>query len=355
MNAHNNFAVIMAGGIGSRFWPLSTEEKPKQFLDILGIGKSLLQMTYDRLTKICPENNILIVTNKRYKSLVQEHLPQLPEENILLEPLRKNTAPCIAYANHKIRARHKKHANIIVASSDHLILNEQEFVNVVQQGFEFTEKYNTLVTIGITPSRPETGYGYIQYEEQSEYGNIKKVKTFTEKPNRELAEKFIESGDFSWNSGIFIWSLKAIEDAYKLYLPEMDELFAEGEPVYNTIEEQKFIDDVYPKVKNISIDYGIMEKATDVYVINADIGWSDLGTWGSLYTHIRHDEQKNAVVAGNISLHEAQNNIIYIDNDIDVIVEGLNDYIVVSTGKALLICRKNQEQRIKEFVKELKR
>ncbi len=345
----------MAGGIGSRFWPLSSEEKPKQFLDILGIGKSLLQMTYERLAKICPEKNILIVTNKQYKTLVKEHLPMLPEENILLEPLRRNTAPCIAYANHKIRARHKKHANIIVAPSDHLILKEQEFINVVNKGFSFTETYNSLVTIGITPSRPETGYGYIQFEEESPYGEIKKVKTFTEKPNRELAENFIESGDFSWNSGIFIWSLKAIEDAYKLYLPEMDELFAEGEPVYNTIEEQKFIDEIYPKVKNISIDYGIMEKASDVYVINADIGWSDLGTWGSLYTHISHDNNENAVVSNNkTALFDSNNNMVYIDNDIETVIQGLDNYIVVSTKNALLICKKDEEQRIKEFVKELK-
>jgi mannose-1-phosphate guanylyltransferase len=354
MNKHNNFAVIMAGGIGSRFWPLSSEQKPKQFLDILGIGKSLLQMTFERLAKICPEKNILIVTNKQYKELVKEHLPNIPSENILLEPLRKNTAPCIAYANHKIRARHKKHANIIVAPSDHLILNETEFINVVFKGFDFTSTYNSLVTIGITPSRPETGYGYIQYEEESPYGDIKKVKTFTEKPNRELAESFIESGDFSWNSGIFIWSLKAIEDAYKQYLPEMDELFAEGESVYNTIEEQKFIDSIYPQVKNISIDYGIMEKAGDVYVINADIGWSDLGTWGSLYTHIKHDDNKNAVVANNVGLFESENNMIYIDNNVKTIIQGLNDYIVVSTKDALLICQKSEEQRIKEFVKSLK-
>jgi mannose-1-phosphate guanylyltransferase len=347
----NNYVVIMAGGIGSRFWPMSTSSNPKQFHDVLGIGKTLLQLTVERYLPICKEENIIIVTNERYKSLVQEQLPNFNEDQILLEPSRKNTAPCIAYACYKIYSKNKE-ANIIVAPSDHLILKEIEFQKTIEKALENTAKNNCLMTIGLKPSRPDTGYGYIQFEQGE--SNIRKVKTFTEKPSLDIAQRFLESGDFYWNSGMFIWSASAIIEAFGKLLPEIGKLFSELNNVYYTDKEETEINKIYPICKNISIDYGIMEKASNVDVILADLGWSDLGTWGSLYTHIDKDENKNAIVGKNVMTYDANDNMVLVPDNKLVVIQGLNDYIVVESNDTLLICKKRDEQKIKQFVTDIK-
>ncbi len=347
----NNFVVIMAGGIGSRFWPMSTSSNPKQFHDVLGIGKTLLQLTVERYLPICKEENILIVTNERYKSLVQEQLPNFNEDQILLEPSRKNTAPCIAYACYKIHSKNKE-ANVIVAPSDHLILKEVEFQKTIEKALANTAKNNCLMTIGIKPSRPDTGYGYIQFEQGDT--EIRKVKTFTEKPSLDIAQRFLESGDFYWNSGMFIWSSKSIIAAFETLLPEIGKLFSDLNDCYYTSKEIEEINKIYPICKNISIDYGIMEKASNVEVILADLGWSDLGTWGSLYTHIDKDENKNAIVGTNVLTYDANDNMVLVPDNKLVVIQGLNDYIVVESNDTLLICKKRDEQKIKQFVTEIK-
>jgi mannose-1-phosphate guanylyltransferase len=343
----------MAGGIGSRFWPKSKTNYPKQFLDILGTGRTLIQQTYDRLLRFAPKENILIVTNTAYKNLVLEQLPDISENQVLCEPSRRNTAPCIAYANYKIVAQNKN-ANIIVAPADHLILKEDEFERVVDLALEYTSKNDCLITLGIKPTRPDTGYGYIQFDNDSTDSEIKKVKTFTEKPNLVLAKEFVASGEFSWNSGMFIWSLKSILKAFQQYLPEIDNLFKEGEKLYNTDKEEDFIAKTYAVCKNISIDYGIMEKANNVFMINADIGWSDLGTWGSIYNHLKHDENGNAIVGKNVLMYDASNCIVNAPNDKLIVLQGLDNYIVVQTEDTLLVCKKEDEQKIKEIVNDLK-
>lgn len=349
----NNYCIIMAGGVGSRFWPLSRSNKPKQFLDILGLGKSLLQLTYDRFKKIIPEENILIVAHEDYESLIYEHIPGIKKEQLLLEPMRKNTAVCIAYSNFKIFKNNPK-ANLIVAPSDHLILREDEFLRVIQEGLEFTSQNDALLTIGIQPSRPETGYGYIQANGVKNNSNFRKVKTFTEKPNIEMAKVFYESGEFYWNSGIFIWSLESIMHAFELYMPDLNTQFNESIDALNTPGEKDFINNLYPKSKSISIDYAIMEKAENVYVLTADFGWSDLGTWGSLYTHLDRDENENAITGKNVFLYNSQNCIVNIPNDKLAVLHGLDDYIVVESDKILLICKKDEEQKIKEFVNDVR-
>lgn len=352
----NNYVVIMAGGIGSRFWPMSKSSYPKQFHDVLGIGQSLLQLTVERYKKICPIENIFIVTNKEYKHLVQEQIPDLSENQIVLEPCRKNTAPCIAYATYKIYELNKK-ATIIVAPSDHLILKERAFEQTIEIAIEQVKKENCLLTIGIKPTRPDTGYGYIQFETVSEgviHESVKKVKTFTEKPSIDIAKQFIDSGDFYWNSGMFVWTAKDVLKAFNDYLPEVDALFAEGLGKYNTKEEMGFIEDMYPICKNISIDYGVMEKASNVCVILADLGWSDLGTWGSLYTHVKKDESKNAVIGKQVFLYDSKSNIVKIEEGNLAVIQGLTDYIVVQTDNTLLICKKQDEQKIKQFVQDIK-
>tara|TARA_R110001592_G_scaffold354888_2_gene654903 strand:- start:552 stop:1613 length:1062 start_codon:yes stop_codon:yes gene_type:complete len=345
----------MAGGIGSRFWPMSTTAHPKQFIDILGTGQTLIQQTYSRLKKICPEENIYIVTNEMYEDLILEQLAGITKEQIICEPSRRNTAPCIAYANYKI-AEKNPNANIVVAPADHLILKEDEFVKVVNMALAYTEKNDCLVTLGITPSRPDTGYGYIQFDSNvsSSDDEIKKVKTFTEKPDLELAKQFVESGEFCWNSGMFIWSLKSINKAFEKLLPTMDGIFKEGIGIYNTPAEKEFISKSYSVCKNISIDYGIMEKSTNVHVISADIGWSDLGTWGSIYTHLDHDNQQNAVVGDNVMLYDSKKNIINVPKDKLVVLQGLDDFIVVDTNDVLMVCKKQDEQKIKQFVNDIK-
>ena len=352
----NNYAVIMAGGIGSRFWPLSKQSRPKQFIDILGTGETLIQQTFRRLSKICPNQNILIVTNKNYRQLCLEQLPKIKEENILCEPCMRNTAPCIAYAAFKIHSQNPK-ANMIVAPSDHLITNEEEFVKVVQKGMQATKENGILLTIGILPSRPDTGYGYIQFNDSKLESNtvIKKVKTFTEKPNQELALQFLDSGDFLWNSGIFIWSAETIIKSFRKHLRDIYDVFEEGNSFYNTKRENSYIDSVFPVCKNISIDYGIMEKSDSVYVFPADFGWSDLGTWGSLYTHLNLDKNLNAVQGSNVFLYDSADNIVKIPDEKLVVLQGLNGYVVVENDDILLVCKKEDEQQIKEFVADVKK
>ena len=351
----NNYAVIMAGGIGSRFWPMSKSSFPKQFLDILGTGETLIQQTFNRLERICPPENILIVTNTNYKNLCLEQLPNVVESNILCEPAMRNTAPCVAYAAFKIQSMNED-ANMIIAASDHIILKEEEFVRVTNECLDIVAKNDVLLTLGITPSRPDTGYGYIQFSEDNLSGSKKarKVKTFTEKPNQELALNFLDSGDFLWNSGMFIWSAKSIALAYRKHLRDMHDIFDEGRQFYNTINEKEFIDRVFPACKNISIDYGIMEKSENVYVYPADFGWSDLGTWGSLYSHLELDEYKNTIQGNNVMMYDSSDNLVKVSDDKLVVLQGLQGYIVVENEGTILVCKKEDEQKIKQFVADLK-
>lgn len=345
----------MAGGIGSRFWPLSKISKPKQFLDILGIGKTLLQSTFDRFNKIFPAENIYVVTSSIYEQLVAEQLPQISKSQILLEPIRRNTAPCIAYASYKIREINPN-AVFVVAPSDHLILNEKVFLDEIRKGFTFVEKNDVLLTLGLKPTRPETGYGYIQSEKNTvipEIQNLRKVKTFTEKPNVELAKVFVESGEFNWNSGIFLWSAKSIIKSFEDYLPEVAQQF-NIEGVYGTDKEIEAIIRIYSNCRNISVDYGIMEKAENVFVLTADFGWSDLGTWGSLYEHSPMDNRGNTVDGENIFLYDTSNSVVKFPKDKIVVLQGLDDYIVVESENILLVCKKSDEQMIKNFVNDVK-
>lgn len=349
----NNFCVIMAGGVGSRFWPFSTNERPKQFLDLYGTGRTLLQMTFDRFKRIMPVENIYIASNTLYKDLILEQLPEITENQVLLEPARRNTAPCICYAVNKIMALNEN-ANIVVSPSDHLILKEDEFVEIVKRGLNFTENNDCLLTLGIKPSRPETGYGYIQVDGNDGKKDFYKVKTFTEKPNLELAKVFLESGEFLWNSGMFLWNGKTISEAFDLYAIEMSNKFKSGKEFYNTDKEQDFINNIYQSCTNLSIDYAILEKAKNVHVIAAEFGWSDLGTWGSLYELSNKDENNNVTLKGKSLLYESKNNIIAIPEGKLAVVQGLDDYIIAQADNALLICQKSEEQRIRQFVNDTK-
>ena len=349
----NNYCIIMAGGVGSRFWPISKKEKPKQFIDILGVGRTLLQQTYDRFAAVIPTENIFIVTNKTYKNTVLEQLSEIKEEQVLLEPSRKNTAPCIAYAAFKIRKKNPD-ANMVVSPSDHLIIKEDVFRDVITNGMNYAKDKKVLLTLGIKPSRPETGYGYIQINKKEKAGeDFSKVKTFTEKPNYEMAKIFYESGDFYWNSGIFIWSMDAIISAFEKHLSDIYLLFSKGQQKFFTGEEEGFIDEVYNDCKGISIDYGIMEKADNVYVLAADFGWSDLGTWGSLYEEKEKDKRKNAVTGKNVLMYDSKNCLVNMPDDKLLVLQGLNNFIVVESGNTLLICNRNDEQKIKDFVNDV--
>lgn len=347
----NNYAVIMAGGIGSRFWPFSRAKHPKQFHDVLGTGKTLLQQTADRFLNVCPKENIFIVTNKDYVGLVKEQLPFLSDDQILAEPIGRNTAPCIGYACYKIREKNPD-GNVVVAPSDHVILKENEFEERIKEALSSTAKDNILITLGIKPSRPDTGYGYIQYIENNKPG-IKKVKTFTEKPVLELAKKFLESGDFVWNAGIFIWNVQSIIKSIEQHLPEMAEIFEEGRKAYWTKSEEPFIATAYSHCKNISIDFGVMEKADNVFVLLSDFGWSDLGTWKSLYDISEKNVDSN-VVQGNILTYNTNNCIIKTPNEKLVVVHGLDDFIVAEYDNVLMICKKEDEQKVKDFVSDVK-
>ncbi len=390
---NNNYCVIMAGGIGSRFWPYSRESKPKQFLDFFGTGKSLLQMTIDRFRPIVPIENVFVVTNVSYKQHILEQVPDLKEGQILCEPARRNTAPCIAYATAHIRAlclqraygytkeeqgytkdgklkggsseshlpnytdidwsKPEMQANIVVAASDHLILEEDKFRQTILKAFNFISKNKAIATLGMQPTRPETGYGYIQYLKGTKDEGIYPVKTFTEKPNLEMAKVFLESGDFLWNSGIFIWNLQTISEAFRYLLPEVADRFREGELLMGTDKEEAFIEQMFPKCPNISIDYGIMEKADNVFVIPSSFGWSDLGTWGSLYELSEKDQKGNVSLHSEAHFHEAKGNIVVLEHGKKAIVQGVDDMIIAEQDGALLVCKKAEEQRIKQWVENL--
>lgn len=353
-NNQNNYVAIMAGGIGSRFWPVSREEFPKQFLDILNTGKTLIQDTFDRFAEFIPIENIYVVTANKYKEIVAQQLPAMKAENIVGEPSRKNTAPCIAYISYKL---HKKNpeSNLICAPADHLILDNTAFLKTCLEALGFISENKALLTLGIKPSGPNTGYGYIQYEHYAVSDNVYKVKTFTEKPDLELAKTFIASGDFLWNAGIFVWKTRNIISAFEEYLPEMHELFYDAAAAMNTEGEEAAMELVYPLCVNISIDYGILEKANNVYVIPSSFGWSDLGTWGSAYDNLEKDYMDNAVTGGHVILYDATKNIIHSHGKRLLVVQGLEDYIVVDTPDVLLICKKENEQKVKEYMGEVKR
>lgn len=343
----------MAGGIGSRFWPMSRNAYPKQFLDILGTGKSLLQQTFDRFAAICPKENIFVVTNESYVDVVKQQLPDLATSRMLAEPHRKNTAPCVAYAAYRI-ASVDPDARLVVAPSDHLISNEEEFKRVVLKGLDFCSSQDSLITLGINPSRPDTGYGYIQFVDENKNNGVFKVKTFTEKPDLSMAEFFLKSGEFLWNSGIFLWSVQSIQKAFTKYLPEMDNLFKEASSHFGQADEYDAVKSAYEQCTNISIDFGIMEKADNVHVIAADFGWSDLGTYGSLYEHIKHDANENAVVGKNVMMYDSRNCMVNVPKDKLVVLQGLDGYIVVESEGVLLVCRKQDEQQIRQFVNDVK-
>lgn len=354
MKNPHQYVAIMAGGIGSRFWPVSRQDRPKQFLDILNTGKSLLQWTFERFLEFIPLENIYIVTNSQYEQQVHEQLPELPEQNIVGEPYRKNTAPCIAYISYKINLLDPQ-ANIICAPADHLILDPAAFSRICLSGLDFTQSHDALLTLGIKPSRPDTGYGYIQYDMQSVSDNIFPVKTFTEKPDIEIAQTFLKSGDFLWNAGIFLWNVKSILDAFKKYLPDLCDLFEQGLEDLNSPEEKKSIDIIYSQCTNISIDYAIMEKAENVFVIPANFGWSDLGTWNSAYENMGRDGQGNAVNGKNVMIIDAANCMVKSPDEKLVVLQGLDNFIVIDTPDVLLICSKEKEQQIRDYVGEIKR
>lgn len=344
------YTVIMAGGVGSRFWPISTQNFPKQFHDMLGTGESLIQKTYHRINKLVPDENILIATNEKYQNLVLEQLPYFSKEQLLLEPVMRNTAPCILYAALKIQEKNPD-AVMLVAPSDHWIDNEDEFLKNIETSFYACSQNDILMTLGIKPSSPNTGYGYIQFEK--EQTAIKKVKNFTEKPNLETAKQFLESGNYLWNAGIFVWSVKSIINAFKDFLPDMYHLFNK-EKTYNSTVEESFIKNNYHKAENISIDFGIMEKAANVHVLPVNFVWNDLGTWGSLYEKLEKSSDGNATVGGTFLFRDAKGNMVRTQSGKRVVIQGLNDYIVVEKEDVLLICPKENEQDIKQIAAEVK-
>ncbi|MBD8490339.1 mannose-1-phosphate guanylyltransferase [Echinicola sp. CAU 1574] len=346
------YIVVLAGGIGSKFWPYSRNNYPKQFLDILGTGRTLLQMTFDRFVKFSDPKLFLVVTNKMYVDIVKEQLPEISDEQILGEPLRRNTANCIAYASYKIKKK-DPNARVIVTPSDHLVINELPFQQKIKQGLKEAEKAHHLITIGIKPNRPETGYGYIQYIEKPKLGLVKKVKTFTEKPTKKLAKTFLESGDFVWNSGMFIWKNESIIRAFEKYLPEMAEVFEEGMEFYDSPDEAGFIKRAYSLVKNVSIDLGIMEKSDEVYLLLGDFGWSDLGSWLSIH-QLKERDKNNNVVDANAVLYDTTNSYIKVSPQKLVVVHGLDNYLINESENVILICKLDAENKFKEFVADAK-
>ncbi|MBA2498614.1 MAG: mannose-1-phosphate guanylyltransferase [Chitinophagaceae bacterium] len=350
----SKYVAIMAGGIGSRFWPMSRTKFPKQFLDILGTGRTLIQQTFDRYSKVVDAENIFVITSEEYIPIVKEQLPAIPHENIIGEPFRKNTAPCIAYISFKLSQKDPE-ACMVVAPSDNLVMDNVEFVKMVDKGFDFVCHINSLVTLGMKPTYPNTGYGYIQHDSLEAASGVFKVKTFTEKPNLELAKTFIESGDFLWNAGIFIWKVKNVLAAFEKFLPEMYEAFSADKDKFNTSEEKAAIEQIYPQCASISIDFGIMEKADNVYVIPASFGWSDLGTWNSAWDSMEKDNQGNAVAGKHVLLMDTNRSVVHVPDKKMVVLQGLDDFIVSDTPDVLLVCKKEKEQDIKEFVAEIKR
>ncbi len=351
---NNTYVAIMAGGIGSRFWPESRKQHPKQFLDLLGTGDSLIKMTFDRYRKMVPAEHIYVITNNRYVDMCAEHLPEIPKENILAEPFRRNTAPCVAYIAYKLLAKNP-YAKLIVAPSDHLITKPEAFYKIMQAGLDFVSGSNTLLTLGIRPTRPDTNYGYIQYLEEEEERQVFRVKTFTEKPNSEIAQRFLESGDFLWNSGMFLWNVDAITQAFMKCLPEVADIFEEGMDVYNTEKEVAFIEKAYSICPNISIDYGVMEKAENVFVLPSSFGWSDLGTWTSAWDNSQKDTHQNALRGANVMVYDSENTLVSAPNEKLVIVQGVKNLCIVDTKDALLIYRLNEEARLKEINGDVRR
>jgi mannose-1-phosphate guanylyltransferase len=349
----NIFCVIMAGGAGTRFWPMSRQDRPKQFLDVLGTGRTLLQLTYDRFKKIIPKENILIVTSAVYRDLVFEQIPGINENALLLEPMRRNTAPCIAYATQKVLKRNPA-ASIVVAPSDHLILQEDVFIEQVLKGVLHCETEDSIVTLGIRPSRPDTGYGYIQFIQGGIADDIFKVKTFTEKPNTELAKSFISSGEFLWNSGLFITTAAVMNAAFQKHLPDIHQIFESGKNLLDSPAEPQFLEQAYTRCTNISIDYGIIEKASNVSVIPSEFGWSDLGTWGSLYENMHHDAGGNAVVGKRTIISNTENSIIHLPKEKVAVIHGIDNCIIVESDGILLVCRKDAEQEIRQLVNQVK-
>ena len=354
VSSRNNHLVIMAGGVGSRFWPMSTVEKPKQFIDVLGVGKSLLQLTVERFGDICKAENVWVVTNKAYVNLVKEQLPELPDGNILCEPCRRNTAPCIAYVSWKIKSKDPK-ANIVVTPSDHIVTNTEEFRRVIKSCLDFTMDSDAIVTLGMKPTRPETGYGYIQADLTSSSlrnKEIFRVYSFREKPDLDTAKQYISKNNYFWNAGIFIWNVSTIVNAFRVYQPAISKVFEGMLPIYGTDKEQLMIDEKFPECKSISVDYAIMEKAEEIFVCPADFGWSDLGTWGSLLVNTKKDLYGNSCIGNEIDVFETSNCIIHTTQEKKVIVQGLEGYIVAENDDTLLICRLTEEQRIKQFTGE---
>ncbi len=344
----------MAGGVGSRFWPMSTAEKPKQFIDVLGTGKTLLQLTVERFGPLISPNNIWVVTNRDYVDIVRQQLPDMPAANILCEPCRRNTAPCIAYVSWRIKAQDPQ-ANIVVTPSDHVVMNPQEFQRVISECMNFTADSDAIVTLGMKPTRPETGYGYIQADLSANSlrnKGIFRVDSFREKPDLDTAQQYIKKNNYFWNAGIFIWNVSTIVNAFRIYQPKLSKIFEQLLPVYGTPQEQKAIDEQFPKCENISVDYAIMEKAEEIFVCPADFGWSDLGTWGSLLTQSKRDLYGNALIGQNISLFETTNCIVHTTEEKKVVVQGLDGYIVAEKDNTLLICKLSEEQRIKQFQAE---
>ena len=351
MEMKDNHVVIMAGGIGSRFWPMSTKERPKQFIDVLGCGRTLIQLTADRFAGICPKENVWVVTSERYADLVREQLPEVPEENILREPCRRNTAPCIAYVSWKIKARNSR-ANVVVTPSDHVVMNVAEFQRVIQASLAFTSGNDAILTLGMKPTRPETGYGYIQADLSAPSvanREVFRVDSFKEKPDVETAEQYIKRKNYLWNAGIFVWNVNTIVNAFRLWQPEIAEVFEPLLPIFYTAAEQESIDRLFPTCPNISVDYAILEKADEIFVFPADFGWSDLGTWGSLHSQLEKYLSGNVAIGPDVTLYESRGCIVHAAQEKKVVVIGLDGYIVAEDGRQLLICKLSDEQRIKEF------
>lgn len=351
MSRINNHLVIMAGGVGSRFWPMSTAERPKQFIDVLGIGKTLLQMTVERFGSLITPENIWVVTNRIYADIVREQLPDMPVDHILCEPCRRNTAPCIAYVSWRIKASDPK-ANIVVTPSDHVVMNVPEFQRIIGESMKFTADTDAIVTLGIKPTRPETGYGYIQADPASRSTRNKeifRVDSFREKPDLETAKRYVSHSNYFWNAGIFIWNVNTIVNAFRIYQPTMARIFEQMMDVYGTDKEQQAVDELFPECESISVDYAIMEKAEEIFVCPSDFGWSDLGTWGSLLQQSHRDLYGNACIGSDIKMIESHNCIIHTTQEKKVVIQGLDGFIVAEKDKTLLICKLAEEQRIKQF------
>lgn len=351
MEKNDNHLVIMAGGVGSRFWPMSTPQMPKQFIDVLGCGRTLIQLTVDRFKGICDPENVWIVTSEHYADIVKEQLPEIPESNILKEPCRRNTAPCIAYVSWKIKARNPK-ANIVVAPSDHVVMNVPEFQRVILSAMSFTKDSDAILTLGMKPTRPETGYGYIEADLRAASATNKevyRVDSFKEKPDLETAQEYVAQNNYFWNSGIFIWNVNTIVNAFRVYQPAIAKIFENLLPVFYTPAEQETIDREFPNCESISVDYAILEKAEEIFVFPASFGWSDLGTWGSLYEQMPQDLNKNVCIGENIQIYDTRNCVIHTLQEKKVVVMGLDGYIVAEKDGALLICKLSEEQKIKLF------